>query len=113
MSDCKIYPADTVDIYGNVWQTVGENIRNGVFGQVKAAKIKINGKNITSNDLEIVSIYDSIFRLNKKVVLIFIDKLYKGALSIRTEYSPGYCDINTTYLLENLKADITVLYTEW
>ena len=21
MSDCKVYPADTVDIYGNVWST--------------------------------------------------------------------------------------------
>lgn len=28
MSDCEIYPADTVDIYGNVWTTVGEDIRN-------------------------------------------------------------------------------------
>ena len=33
MSDCKIYPADTVDIYGNVWVSVGENIRNGMFGE--------------------------------------------------------------------------------
>ena len=28
MSDCKIYPADTVDIYGNAWPTIGENIRS-------------------------------------------------------------------------------------
>lgn len=113
MSDCKIYPADTVDIYGNVCPTVGENIRNGMFGKLKAAKIKIDGKNITSNDLEIVAIYDSVFRLNKNVFFVFIDKLYKGALSIRKEYSPEYCDIFTTYLLENIKADITVLYKEW
>lgn len=112
MSDCKNYPADTVDIYGNVWPTVGENIRNGMFGKVKAAKIKIDGKNITSNDLEIVAIYDSIFRLNKNVLFVCIDRMYKGALSIRTEHDPEYCDINTTYLLENIKADITVFYTE-
>lgn len=112
MSDCKIYPADTVDIYGNAWETVGENIRNGIFGKVKAAKIKIDGKNITSNDLEIVAIYDSIFRLNKNVVFVFINRMYKGALSIRVEHDPAYSDINTTYLLEDIKADMTVLYTE-
>ena len=42
MSDCKAYPADTVDIYGNVWQTVGENIRNGIFGEnVKVGYVNI------------------------------------------------------------------------
>ena len=50
MSDCKTYPADTVDIYGNAWPTVGENIRNGIFGKLKEGKIKINKKNITSSD---------------------------------------------------------------
>ena len=29
MSEQKIYPADTVDSTGKVWETVGENIRNG------------------------------------------------------------------------------------
>ena len=43
MSDCKIYPADTVDIYGNVWPSVGENIRNGIFGEnVKVGYVNIN-----------------------------------------------------------------------
>lgn len=26
----KLIPADTVDAYGNVWETTGENIRHGV-----------------------------------------------------------------------------------
>lgn len=26
----KLIPADTVDAYGNVWETIGENIRHGV-----------------------------------------------------------------------------------
>lgn len=29
MAEQKIYPADTVDSKGKVWETVGENIRNG------------------------------------------------------------------------------------
>lgn len=29
MAEQKIYPADTVDANGKVWNTVGENIRNG------------------------------------------------------------------------------------
>lgn len=26
----RLIPADTVDAYGNVWETIGENIRHGV-----------------------------------------------------------------------------------
>lgn len=35
MTEQKIYPADTVDSAGKVWDTVGENIRNGKKSSVK------------------------------------------------------------------------------
>ena len=83
MSDCKTYPADTVDIFGNAWPTIGENIRNGLFGKLKIGKIKIDGKNITSNEIEISGITDTSFIINKKGVLIFVDKVYEGRISPR------------------------------
>ena len=53
MSDCKNYPADTVDVYGNVWPTVGENIRNGIVGE----NVKVGYVNINNVDTDIKIIY--------------------------------------------------------
>ena len=112
MSDCKIYPADTVDIYGKVWPTVGENIRNGLFGKLKEAKININGKNITSSDLKISNIDDYGFRINKKGVLVLINKVTTGTVYLRITYNPTYCNVISDTLLTSIKADISILYTE-
>ena len=112
MSDSTIYPADTVDVYGNVWPTVGENIRNGLFGKLKAGKININGKNITSRDFKISDIQNQNFTINKKGVLIFIDKVYSGLFFLRFSYSSNFCMIVSTSSFENIQADISILYTE-
>ena len=112
MSDCKIYPADTVDIYGNVWPTLGENIRNGIFGKLKEGKIKINKKNITSSDFEISNIEDLKFVINKKAILVLVDKVYESSVSIRITYFQKNCAINFNHTLNDIVADLTVLYTE-
>ena len=113
MSDCKVYPADTVDIYGNVWPTVGENIRNGIFGKLKVAKIKIDGKNITSSDLKVSSIQELDFTIDKKAIFIIVDKVYRPIGNIRIFYFERLSVISSTYKLQDVKADISVLYTEF
>ena len=113
MSDCKIYPADTVDIYGNVWPTVGENIRNGIFGKLKVAKIKIDGTNITSSDLKVSSIQEKDFVIDKKAIFIIVDKVYMPIGNIRIFYFERFSLISTSYKLQDVKADISVLYTEY
>lgn len=40
MAEQKIYPADTVDANGKVWETVGENIRYGENGNLNEELIK-------------------------------------------------------------------------
>ena len=82
MSDCKIYPADTVDIYGNVWPTVGENIRNGLFGEnVKWSYININKGKVTSKDFIISKINDNDFRItNIKCFFIFPESIEEGSV---------------------------------
>ena len=110
MSDCKIYPADTVDIYGNVWPTLGENIRNGILGKLKAAKIKIDGKNITSNDLEISSIENYSFRISKKGIIALVDKVYKGVFYLNISYSQTSSFVVSSSPIADIKADILVLY---
>ena len=72
MSDCKIYPADTVDYNGKEWPTVGENIRNGIFGfKIKRGFIKITGGKVTSTDFLISRILEKEFHINKIGILIF------------------------------------------
>ena len=72
MSDCKAYPVDTVDIYGNVWPTVGENIRYGLIGmKVKRGFIKISKGEVTSSDFIISKILEKEFHINKIAILIF------------------------------------------
>ena len=112
MSDSTIYPADTVDIYGNVWPTVGENIRNGIFGKLKWGKIKINKKNITSSDFKISNIEDAKFVINKKAILVFVDKVYESSVSIRIVYFQKNCAITFSHTLTDTVADLTVLYNE-
>lgn len=112
MSDCKIYPADTVDIYGNVWPTVGENIRNGMFGKLKVAKIKIDGKNITSSDIQITTTTDTYFRINEHAIFTFIDKVYLGTAIFQIGFDKHSCMIRSIYNIESIKADISIMYTE-
>lgn len=113
MSDCKIYPADTVDIYGNVWPTVGENIRNGMFGKLKVAKININGGNINSSELKISNIEEFGFTIDKKGIFIFVDEVESGPVSLRIVYYKSECRIMATYTLQDIIADVTMLYMEF
>lgn len=71
MSDCKIYPADTVDVAGNVWPTVGENIRNGGFPkEIKSIDIVIeNGVVVNAPSFVMDSIKDNYVALLNRTVI--------------------------------------------
>ena len=84
MSDCKIYQADTVDIYGNVWPTVGENIRNGILGEnVKVGYVDINNGELTSTDFNIIINDGSHFRINNiQCFFVLAKNITKGSLNL-------------------------------
>ena len=113
MSGCKNYPADTVDIYGNVWPTVGENIRNGILGKIKAAKISINRGEVTSKELKIGDIFEYYFELkNVKGIFLFVDKVYGNNVSFRFTYSRDKTYINSVSALNDIETDLTLLYKD-
>lgn len=83
------YPADTVDSNGKVWDTVGENIRNGgknaeailkaIYGEdAKIVEVDINvplsGPAKTSNS-DIVSANNTIHSATKNIVGYFIKNI--------------------------------------
>ena len=114
MSDCKTYPADTVDIYGNVWPTVGENIRNGIFGEnVKVGYVNINKGNVTSQDF-IVSVVDSTsFKIdNIHIFFAFTDEIKEGGLNISFNNSSKKASISNTTPLSNVIGTIKIIYKE-
>ena len=115
MSDCKIYPADTVDIYGNVWQTVGENIRNGLFGEnVKVGYVNINKGNVTSTDFIIRDIYSSNFRIeNINCFLAFTESIStKTGMTISFANLPKLSIIYTGSVISDIIGTIKVIYKE-
>lgn len=114
MSDCKIYPADTVDIYGNVWPTVGENIRNGMFGvELKQGVIDLNNGIVTSQDFDISKIEESRFIINKKAFFVYPISCSGDVLSFRTSFNRlGETYIISFVSLKNVIGKIAVLYTE-
>lgn len=115
MSDCKIYPADTVDVTGNVWATVGENIRNGLFGaELKQSVIYINEQKITSPDLIIENIVNGQFTIKgKKVFLVYPISCSRGFLSFRISYdTKGNSNLVSFTGLTGVEGKIGVLYTE-
>ncbi len=114
MSDCKIYPADTVDIYGNVWETVGENIRNGMFGEnVKCGYVNINKGNITSTDFTITDILPSSFRINNvNAFLVFKEIVKLGGVNVTIANLNNYTMIRNTQDFKGVIATIKIIYKE-
>lgn len=114
MSDCKIYPADTVDIYGNVWPTVGENIRNGMFGEnVKCSYININKGKVTSKDFIISQINDNDFRIeNIKRFFIFPESIEEGSLRFNVSDEKSSVFIHSVASLNTIIATIKIIYKE-
>ena len=114
MSDCKIYPADTVDIYGNVWTTLGENIRNGMFGEnVKVGHVHINKGKITSPDLSIAGVSKNNFTILKiNCLLVFTESIETGGVGISFTNSI----ISSTFInsadLTNVIATIKIIYKD-
>ena len=114
MSDCKAYPADTVDIYGNVWTTVGENIRNGIFGEnVKVGYVNINNGNVTSPNFIISNTYTSSFKIeNIRVFSVFPENIENGNLNISIENSNKFVVIRNAQALNTVSASIKIIYKE-
>lgn len=115
MSDCKIYPADTLDIYGNVWPTVGENIRNGMFGEnVKCGYVNINNGNVTSTDFIISGIYSSNFRIeNINCFLVFTESIStKTGMSISFANLPKMSIIYTGASISEIIGTIKIIYKD-
>lgn len=114
MSDCKIYPADTVDIYGNVWPTVGENIRNGMFGEnVKVGYVNINKGNITSKDFIINTVSKNDFTLLKiNSFLVLTESIETGGLNISFTNSLISSTISNSLEFTNVVATIKIIYKD-
>ena len=114
MNDCKIYPADTVDIYGNVWPTVGENIRNGMFGEnVKVGYVNIYYGNITSKDFIITDKTSVGFKLNKvNVFFAFPEIISSGGLNISIANSSNFTTIRNTQELSSVVATMKIIYKD-
>lgn len=112
MSDCKIYPADTVDIYGNVWETVGENIRNGIFGEnVKCGYVNINKGNITSTDFTITDKTSNSFKINKANAFFAFPEIVKlGGINTSIANSTNFATIRNTQDLNDVVATIKIIY---
>ena len=114
MSDCKTYPADKVDVYGNVWPTVGENIRNGLFGmKVKRGFIEIEKGNITSKEFKITHISEKQFFIDKKIIILF-PILLKSGYSVFS-YTLATLDrsvVMSSGILKDISFTLEVIYQE-
>lgn len=114
MSDCKIYPADTVDIYGNAWPTVGENIRNGIFGEnVKVGYVNIDNGNVTSTDFNISTVSQAYFVIeNVTAILVFTESITLGTLNITFENLAYFCKIQNNPNFTNTVATLKIIYKD-
>ena len=114
MSDCKIYPADTVDIYGNVWPTVGENIRNGMFGEnVKVGRVHIDKGTITSTDFTITDRTPNSFRIkNITIILLFPETVINGGINAAIANSYNSSTIRNTQDFTNVSATLKIIYKD-
>lgn len=114
MSDCKIYPADTIDIYGNVWETVGENIRNGMFGEnVKSGYVYINEGNITSTDFTITNKQSNSFKINNvNSFFVFPVSIESGGINTTIENAKNFVTIRNSQNLNDVIATIKIIYKE-
>ena len=117
MCDCKIYPADTVDIYGNVWPTVGENIRNtwlSLFGEnVKVGYVNIDKGKITSKDFNIASVSTNNFTLLKiNCLLVFTESIKTGGINISFTNSIISTTFQNSIDFTNVIATIKLIYKD-
>ena len=114
MSDCKTYPADTVDIYGNVWPSVGENIRNGIFGEnVKVGYVNIDNGKITSNDFNISTVSRDYFVIEDvTAILVFTKSISGGVLNITVENVIYFCKIHNNPDFTNTVATLKIIYKD-
>ena len=114
MSDCKSYPADTVDIYGNVWSTVGENIRNGMFGEnVKVGYVNIDNGKITSNDFNISTVSQDYFVIEDvTAILVFTEIITGGVLNITFENLAYFCKIHNNPNFSTTRATLKIIYKD-
>ena len=114
MSDCKIYTADTVDIYGNVWPTVGENIRNGIFGEnVKVGYVNIDRGKITSNDFNISTVSQDYFVIEDvTAILVFTEIITGGVLNITFENLAYFCKIHNNPDFSITLATLKIIYKD-
>ena len=114
MSDCKIYPADTVDSYGNVWATVGENIRNGIFGEnVKVGYVNIDKGKITSNDFNISTVSPGYFVIEDvTAIIVFTEIITGGVLNITFENLAYFCKIHNNPDFSNTVATLKIIYKD-
>lgn len=115
MSDCKIYPADTVDIYGNVWPTVGENIRNGMFGEtVKVGYVNIDKGNFTSADfINITSNASNNFIIRKiNCIFIFPISITQGGLNLSIANKDLLTTIRNTASFSEVVATVKIIYKD-
>lgn len=114
MSDCKIYPADTVDISGNVWPTVGENIRNGMFGEnVKVGYVNIDNGKITSNDFNISTVSNSYFVIEDVIaIIVFSEIITGGVLNITVENLAYFSKIHNNPNFTNTRATLKIIYKD-
>ena len=114
MSDCKVYPSDTVDIYGNVWPTVGENIRNGIFGEnVKVGYVNIDRGKITSNDFNISTVSRDYFVIESvTAILVFTESITGGLLNITFENLAYFCKIHNNPDFSNTVATLKIIYKD-
>lgn len=114
MSDCKIYPADTVDIYGKAWDTVGENIRNGMFGEnVKVGYVNIDNGKITSNDFNISTVSRDYFVIEDvTALLVFTEIIRGGVLNITFENLVYFSKIHNNPDFSNTRATLKIIYKD-
>lgn len=114
MSDCKIYPADTVDICGNVWPTLGENIRNGMFGEnVKVGYVNIDYGNITSNNFDISTVSPDYFVMeNVTTILVITESITGGVLNITVENLAYFSKIHNNPNFSNTAATLKIIYKD-
>lgn len=114
MSDCKIYPADTVDVTGYAWLTLGENIRNGGFPgrEIKSIDLVIENSAVVNppSFLEDKIKSGKIYFIKKTIIIATLLIVTKGVIKISAygkDTDDSYIDI---YVSNDCIATIRFFY---